>query len=120
MEAINHSCPTCKTEAGKPCITRYGKVSTTLHDSRRALAPQLLSNARYTISTKLKKIGEQLRKVQRELEETRAELKQEKVETRRLRRLLESTDVGTIVGLRRRLAEAEAHVRRLKAEVLDL
>lgn len=45
-------------------------------------------------------------------------LKLEQVETKRLRRLLETTDAGVVVVLRAKLAEAELEAKRLRREIL--
>ena len=112
--AIDHPCSTCGVEPGKPCRTKADGVRSEIHEERRALAPMRMS-----ISVRLKRAVARMAKMQDELEAAQRELVEERKETRRLRRLLEDTDIGTIVSLRRRLAESESQVRRLKMEILD-
>jgi hypothetical protein len=112
--AIDHACSACGAEPGGPCRTKDGGVRSEIHEERRALAPM-----RMALSVRLKRAIARMAKMQDELEAAQRELVEERKETRRLRRLLSGTDVGAILSLRRRLAESEAQVRRLKMEILD-
>lgn len=110
----SHTCPTCGVEPGQVCVNKNGEMRSDFHEERRALCPSPLA-----ISVRLRRALEKLSRTQDALTEAKQELVDLRKETRRLRRLLEGTDIGTIVSLRRRLAESESQVRRLKMEILD-
>lgn len=57
-------------------------------------------------------------RLRRELGEVKDELRESKVEVRRLRRILEGVDVGQVLELRQKLADAEARIKRLKMSFL--
>lgn len=117
MTPLDYACPSCLAEAHKPC-TRNGRILSALHRARLALAPSG-SKVRYTAATRIRKMSAYLKRAERELREAKEKIAEQKAEVRRLRRLLETTDVGTVAMLKERLVEAQQHIQRLTSEVLD-
>lgn len=117
MMVFEYPCKVCKAAPGNPCTLPNGTPRPVMHDSRRA--PKEKRKQRKSTRQAMKQVLLRLSKIETELAETKKALSEERLETKRLKRLLRTTDVGTMLDLRAKLKEAEARVRYLMAEILD-
>lgn len=114
--SLDRACPTCRSPAGEHCKSASGVVQGVSHARRRH---ETRVKPRDTVATKLRKLQDRINRAERALAEAKATLSAERAEVRRLKRLLHNSDAGVIAGLRQQLSDAQAQIKRLKAELLS-
>lgn len=119
MTTFKHACPRCGAQVGELCLTSKGGQQSLPHQERLALVPKKELKLRHTSQQKIKMLEAKLARAEYDLMHAKAELADLRKESKRLRRLLNTTDVGTIVTLRQQLSDALARVRYLQNEILD-
>ena len=112
------SCRRCGAEAGAPCRTATGTERRWPHDQRGTKGNEKPRRSRHTLEFREKQLVGIIERLKKQNKALLSALKQEQAETKRLKRLLDTTDVGTIVLLRAQLADAEKEARRLRLEML--
>jgi len=119
MHVSELPCSHCGAVAGERCRQRNGREIAGYHQHRHKELPKGDRPVpRHTWSMKLKMAQTVADRLQRELDETKEELRESKVEVRRLRRILHGVDVGQVLELKQKLADAEAYIKRLKQSFL--
>ena len=119
MHVLEVACSRCGAAAGERCRQRNGREIAGCHQQRyKALPPEIRPVPRHTWDMKVKMVQTVADRLQRELDEARDELRDTKAEVRRLRRILNGADVGQVLELKQKLADAEAYIRRLKTSFL--